>query len=86
MTDLKYGGLFWSVDWLGRTHEPHKQVYAQAFGIYGMSEYYRASGDPQVLEDALTLYGLIEDIAEIPVLAVILMRFQGDWTYWKTSD
>ena len=53
LTDPDYGGLYWMADWLGRIQEPHKQVYAQAFGIYGMSEYYRASQNAEVLEQAL---------------------------------
>ena len=46
MTDPEYGGLFWSVDYHGKMLDTHKQVYAQAFGIYGMSEYYRVTKDP----------------------------------------
>src|SRR6516225_2771748 len=34
LTDPEYGGLFWSTDCFGRPLEAHKQVYAQAFGIY----------------------------------------------------
>ena len=49
-TDHAYGGLYWSVDFQGRMLETHKQVYAQAFGIYGLSEYYRASKNAEALE------------------------------------
>ncbi len=81
MTDRKYGGLFWSVDWLGEPQEPHKQVYAQAFGIYGLSEYYRASGDPQALEDALSLYALIEKYSRDELNGGYIDAFSRDWTY-----
>ncbi len=81
MTDRKYGGLFWSVDWLGAPQEAHKQVYAQAFGIYGLSEYYRASGDPRALEDALSLYDLIERYSRDSLYGGYVDAFARDWTW-----
>ena len=81
MMDRRNGGLFWSVDWLGRPQEPHKQVYAQAFGIYGMSEYYRASRDPQALEEALALYVLIEQYSRDHHNGGYIDAFSRDWSH-----
>ena len=37
-----------------------KHHYAQAFAIYGLSEYYRATGQPESLELAQSLFRLLE--------------------------
>lgn len=58
--DKEHGGLFWSVSHKGKMLDSRKQIYAQGFGIYGFSEYYRASGKAESLEYAIELYNLIE--------------------------
>jgi mannobiose 2-epimerase len=58
--DHDHGGLYWSVDDQGNPVRNRKHHYAQAFGIYGLSEYYRAIGDPQNLEFAKDLFHLLE--------------------------
>ena len=64
--DREHGGLFWMVDSTGAPMAPRKQTYAQAFGIYAFSEYYRATGDDEALELAQQLYALIEEHAFDP--------------------
>ena len=66
ITDPLYGGLYWSVDADGNMLDGHKQVYAQAFGVYAMSEYYRASAAPEALQQALEGYHLIEKYSRDP--------------------
>ena len=61
--DRERGGLFWTVSADGRPVDAHKQVYGQAFGIYGLSEYYRATGDRGALERAIAIYSLVEEHA-----------------------
>ncbi len=63
LRDKEYGGLYWSVDYRGQPLETHKQVYAQAFGIYAMSEYFRVSGSLEALEMAQDWHHLIENYA-----------------------
>jgi mannobiose 2-epimerase len=58
--DKKYGGIFWTLDYKGKVLEPKKQIYAIAFAIYAFSEYYKISGDRNVLTKAIELYNLIE--------------------------
>jgi mannobiose 2-epimerase len=58
--DRQYGGLFWTVRPDGRPDDAHKQIYGQVFGIYGLSEYYRATGDAEALAQAVAIYRLIE--------------------------
>ena len=58
--DPSYGGLFWSVSANGEPLDTKKQFYAIGFGIYGLSEFYRATGDEAALECAKRLYRDIE--------------------------
>jgi mannobiose 2-epimerase len=43
--DKQYGGMYLLLDWQGNAIDDQKLVYGQGFGIYSLSEYYRASGD-----------------------------------------
>ena len=61
--DEEYGGVYWSVDYLGRPLDTKKQFYAIGFAIYGLSEYVRATRDREALECALQLYDCIEEHA-----------------------
>ncbi len=59
--DPVYGGVYWSLQADGTPLDTKKQVYALGFAIYGLSEYARATGDPQALEYAQRLYRSIEE-------------------------
>ena len=59
--DKKYGGVFWTVDHAGNKLDAKKQVYASAFTIYALSEYYKASQLKDVLNEASPLFWLLVD-------------------------
>jgi len=59
--DNKNGGLFWELDYLGTPLNTKKQAYAQGFGIYAFSEYYRATGIEASLEYAKELYNILDE-------------------------
>ena len=61
--DKEYGGVYWSLDYLGNPLDTKKQFYAIGFAIYGMSEFARATGDREALECALQLFDCIEEHA-----------------------
>ena len=58
--DHRNGGVYWSVDASGKRLDAKKQLYAQAFGIYGLSELYRATRDDEVLKNAINLFRIVE--------------------------
>ena len=58
--DHRNGGVYWSVDATGKRLDAKKQLYAQAFGIYGLSELYRATRDDEVLKNAINLFRIVE--------------------------
>lgn len=58
--DNEFGGMYWSVNFDGSPCESMKHTYCQAFAIYALSAYYRASGDNEALALALELYETVE--------------------------
>lgn len=58
--DWNEGGLFWQLDASGAPLSGRKQTYAQAFGIYGLAEYFRLTANQEALTLAKQLYVLIE--------------------------
>ena len=58
--DAEQSGLYWGVDSRGGMLQGRKQTYGQAFGIYSMAEYFRATGDREALELAERLFEDIE--------------------------
>ncbi|RNC84588.1 MAG: N-acyl-D-glucosamine 2-epimerase [Balneola sp.] len=58
--DEKYGGFFWMIDSKGEVVDPKKHIYTQAFGIYGLVEYYSAFNNHEALKLAYNIYSLIE--------------------------
>jgi mannobiose 2-epimerase len=77
--DPEYGGPYWSVDHTGKPVMDRKHHYAQAFAIYGLSEYYRATEQPQSLELAQTLFRLLENHAHDPVYGGYIEGSSRTW-------
>jgi mannobiose 2-epimerase len=59
--DRNHGGVYWSLDYRGNPVNDRKHIYAQAFAIYGLSEYFRATQDVESLRLAQELFRLIEE-------------------------
>ncbi|MEO6723049.1 MAG: AGE family epimerase/isomerase [Ferruginibacter sp.] len=77
--DAEHGGVFWSVDAKGQPLDTKKQVYAQAFAIYGCCAYYQASHNEAARELAIELYQLIENKSFDEVHGGYLEAFTRDW-------
>jgi mannobiose 2-epimerase len=77
--DHEYGGLYWSVDAQGKPVMARKHHYAQAFGIYGLSEYYRATGEAKALTLAQELFRLLEAHALDPVHGGYVEGSSREW-------
>ena len=58
--DSVYGGIFWVVDAKGDPINTRKQIYALAFAIYGLSEYYSITGETRALQACRELFQWIE--------------------------
>ncbi|GAO28359.1 AGE family epimerase/isomerase [Geofilum rubicundum] len=77
--DKTHGGLFWSLNHKGELLDGRKQIYAQGFGIYGLSEYYKATHKQESLDYALELYHLIEKHSADPVHGGYLEALSREW-------
>ena len=61
--DREYGGAYRSLTAKGEPLDTRKQTYTQAFFIYGLAEYARATGDKESLEEAKAIFELFEKYA-----------------------
>ncbi len=77
--DPLHGGIFWSVKANGTPSDTKNQVYAIAFVIYGLSEYYAVSHNEEALEMAISLVEKIEQYSFDPVHQGYLEAFTRDW-------
>lgn len=78
--DEEHGGVYWSVKANGKPQETRKQTYAQAFALYGYSEYYRLSTDKAALTRAVSLFNLIETHAYDAEQGGYFEAFARDWS------
>jgi mannobiose 2-epimerase len=77
--DDEFGGVYWSVNYKGNKLDAKKQVYANAFTIYALSEYYIASKSATVKEEAISLYHLLVDKSYDQDKTGYLEAFTRDW-------
>ncbi len=56
------GGVYWSVTYDGKPEDTIKHTYNQAFSIYALSAYFKATGDSDALKLAFELFVTIDDI------------------------
>ena len=59
--DKEFGGVYWALNFKGQPLDTKKQVYALAFAVYGLSEFYLASKNEKSKEDAIKIYNDIND-------------------------
>jgi mannobiose 2-epimerase len=78
--DPEHGGVYWTVDYEGQSLDTKKQVYAQAFAIYGLSEYYRCNAHEEARAEAIRLFHLIEEHAFDRQETGYIDAFARDWS------
>ena len=78
--DNVHGGVFWEVNHIGIPKNKRKQVYAQAFAIYALSEYYMFSGKEEAKDWALVIFRNLETYARDRKNLGYFEAFNQDWT------
>lgn len=78
--DKEFGGVFWLIDHNGNMKDGKKQIYAQAFAIYGLTEYYRITKDEVCLDKAIDLFRLIEKYSYDVKLEGYFEAFSREWS------
>lgn len=77
--DREASGFFWTTDYQGRPADTKKQIYAQAFAIYALSEYYLLTRHPEALDKAGQTFSLIEQHSLDRAHNGYLDAFSRDW-------
>jgi cellobiose epimerase len=77
--DKEKGGVYWMLDYSGKPVGTKKQIYAQAFAIYALSEFYLASNENESLNLAIDLFRLIEKHSFDVKYNGYLEAFDRDW-------
>ncbi|HQL94106.1 MAG TPA: AGE family epimerase/isomerase [Candidatus Hydrogenedentes bacterium] len=78
--DEKFGGWYWTAQRDGTPIDKSKIMYGQSFGVYSMSEYAMASGDPRGMEMALKSYESIKVKAADVEWGGFGEFFEEDWS------
>ena len=77
--DKEFGGVYWTVNYRGEPLDTKKQIYALAFAVYGLSEYYKAFGDEEAKQAAIKLYLAIVDHSYDKKYCGYLEAFSRNW-------
>ena len=77
--DKEHGGVYWTVDYKGNPLDTKKQVYAIAFTIYALSEYYIASAKDEAKTLAVLLYNLLLKYTYDTIKTGYFEAFTRDW-------
>ena len=75
----KEEGIYWSIYPDGTPKDPKNQIYALAFVIYGLSEFYKVSGQKEALRLAITLFRSIQKYSLDRQKGGYLEAFTADW-------
>ncbi len=77
--DNDNSGTYWLLNADGTPADAKKQIYSQAFFIYALVEYYRATGDNTCLDKAKELFLLIEKHSFDKELNGYLEAYSKEW-------
>jgi mannobiose 2-epimerase len=78
--DNEYSGVYWMLDARGEVVDPKKKIYAIAFTLYGLSEFYRVTGNKESLDRAIELFEVIERYACDKENKGYIDAFSRDWS------
>ncbi len=78
--DQEFGGVYWELNADGIPVNRKKQVYAQAFAIYGLSQYYLVTKEEKAKEWAISLFELLEEHAYDNEKKGYIEAFQENWS------
>jgi mannobiose 2-epimerase len=79
MRDRRHGGYFSKVTDAGAPRDPRKHAYLNAFALYGLVAYHRATGEPQALAAAKDLFRTLEEKAHDRRHGGYVEFFTADW-------
>ena len=78
--DSELGGVYWELDYKGTMSSSRKQIYAIAFTLYAMTEYWMASGEEKAFDISVQLFEEIETHAFDEIKNGYVEALARDWT------
>ncbi len=81
--DRRHGGYMWRLGPDGSALDRTKKIYGQAFCIFALSEYYRATGEDGALRSARSLFDAVERYAYDPRFGGYIEVLAEDWSESK---
>jgi len=78
--DRQYGGVFWTIDYQGLPLDRKKRVYAQAFALYALTEYFQSTGERESLAQAFEIFNLLENRCHDNQYDGYFETFESDWS------
>jgi mannose/cellobiose epimerase-like protein (N-acyl-D-glucosamine 2-epimerase family) len=84
--DAENGGYFWKTDLRGKPTSDRKILYGEAFALYALVEYHRASKKPEPLQHAMDLYRVIQQRTHDPKHRGWAEHFTRDWKPLAPGD
>lgn len=89
MLDKESGGFYYSCSREGNPAgemNGEKRIYGQAFALYGLSQYYRVSADPEALELAVRTFRWMDEHARDPLYGGYFEHLERDGTPLERTD
>jgi mannobiose 2-epimerase len=78
--DKEHGGFYWMLNADGSVLNDRKQLYAQAFALYGISEYTRFTRSTDALNLAKDIFHMIEEKSYDPQYGGYFEAYAPDWS------
>lgn len=85
LLDKKNKGAFWMLNNKGQVIDNRKHVYLQAFCIYALSEYYKATDNEDALNSAMELFQLVETVCYDRINNRYQEEFSDNWKEKKNE-
>ncbi len=82
--DRHQGGVYWTVDFQGNPLDTKKRIYAQAFAVYALTEFYLASNSAEAKTNAIAIYNDIVEYSHDKKFKGYYEAFTNDWK--ETDD
>lgn len=78
--DETHKGVYWELDYKGAPINKRKQIYAQAFTIYALAEYYMFSKNEEAKNWAIEIFESLEFFAKDTMNMGYFEAFNEDWS------
>jgi lipopolysaccharide transport system ATP-binding protein len=80
LLDRGRGGVYWTATHKGDCLSDRKRLFCQSFAIFGLSNYFRTSGDAEARDVSMGLFETVEKRMRTGLAGAYHEEFEGDWS------